>query len=97
MLVKSLADFPHVVYILSFDKDGVVGSLDNLNIHAPEMFLEKIIQIPIVVPEIRKSQLDNLVITHLGEFYEEYYDGDNLKKDFLDVYSHLRLFFDNLR
>ncbi len=97
MLVKSLADFPHVVYILSFDKDAVVGSLDNLNIHAPEMFLEKIIQIPIVVPEIRKSQLDNLVITHLGEFYEEYYDGDNLKKDFLDVYSHLRLFFDTLR
>ena len=46
------------------------------------MFLEKIIQIPIVVPEIRKSQLDDLVVNHLGEFYEEYYIGDNLKKDF---------------
>lgn len=97
MLVKSLADFPRVVYILSFDKDAVVGSLKNLKIHAPEMFLEKIIQIPIVVPEIRKSQLDNLVLNHLGEFYEEYYDGDDLKKDFLDLYSNLRLFFDNLR
>ena len=97
MLVKSLADFPRVVYILSFDKDVVVGSLKNLKIHAPEMFLEKIIQIPIVVPEIRKSQLDNLVLNHLGEFYEEYYDGDDLKKDFLDLYSNLRLFFDNLR
>ena len=61
------------------------------------MFLEKIIQIPIVVPEIRKSQLDDLVVNHLGEFYEEYYIGDNLKKDFLNVYSYLRLFFDNLR
>ena len=82
MLVKSLADFPNVVYILSFDKDAVLGSLNNLNVHAPEMFLEKIIQIPIVVPEIRKSQLDDLVVNHLGEFYEEYYIGDNLKKDF---------------
>ncbi len=97
MLVKSLADFPNVVYILSFDKDAVLGSLNNLNVHAPEMFLEKIIQIPIVVPEIRKSQLDDLVVNHLGEFYEEYYIGDNLKKDFLNVYSYLRLFFDNLR
>lgn len=97
MLVKSLADFPHVVYILSFDKDAVVGSLKNLKIHAPEMFLEKIVQIPIVVPEIRKSQLDNLVLNHLGEFYEKYYDGGDLKKDFLDLYSNLRLFFDNLR
>ena len=33
----------------------------------------------------------------IGEFYEEYYIGDNLKKDFLNVYSYLRLFFDNLR
>ena len=97
MLVKSLADFPRVVYILSFDKDAVVSSLKHLKIHAPEMFLEKIIQIPIVVPEIRKSQLDNLVITQLGEFYEEYHKGDDSKKDFLDVYSRLRLFFDNLR
>ena len=85
MLVKSLADFPRVVYILSFDKDAVVGSLKNLKIHAPEMFLEKIVQIPIVVPEIRKSQLDNLVLNHLGEFYEKYYDGNDLKKDFLDI------------
>ena len=27
----------------------------------------------------------------------KYYIGDNLKKDFLNVYSYLRLFFDNLR
>lgn len=97
ILVKSLADFPRVVYILSFDKDAVVGSLKNLKIHAPEMFLEKIIQIPIVVPEIRKSQLDNLVLNHLGEFYKGHYDGNNFEKDFFDIYSYLRIFFDNLR
>lgn len=97
MLVKSLADFPKVVYILSFDKDAVVGSLKNLRVHNPEMFLEKIIQIPIVVPEIRKSQLNDLVLNHLGEFYKEYHNEENFEKDFLDVYSYLRLFFDNLR
>lgn len=97
MLVKSLADFPNVIYILLFDKDAVVGSLNNLKVHAPNEFIEKIIQIPIVVPEIRKSQLDNLILIHLGEFYEKYHDEVDFEKDLLDIYSYLRLFFDNLR
>ena len=98
MLVKSLADFPHVVYILSFDKDAVVGSLKNLMVYNPEMFLEKIIQIPIVVPEIRASQLDKLITSYLDDFYKMYRDVDETyQKDFFDIYSYLRLFFDNLR
>ena len=98
MLVKSLADFPKVVYILSFDKDAVVGSLNNLKVYAPEMFLEKIIQIPIVVPEIRASQLDRLVTSYLDDFYKNYRDVDETyQKDFFDIYSYLKLFFDNLR
>ena len=97
MLVKSLADFPNVVYILSFDKESIVGSLNKLNVYDPDLFLEKIIQIPIVIPEIRKSQLDNLVLNHLGEFYKKYHDEVDFEKDFLDIYSYLRLFFDNLR
>lgn len=98
ILVKSLADFPHVVYILSFDKDAVVGSLENLKVYAPEMFLEKIIQIPIVVPEIRESQLDNVVASYLNDFYKNYRNVDETyQKDFFDIYSYLRLFFDNLR
>ena len=76
MLVKSLADFPYVVYILSFDKDAVVGSLKNLKVYNPDMFLEKIIQIPIVVPEIRASQLDKLVTFYLDDFYRKYRDVD---------------------
>lgn len=98
MLVKSLADFPHVVYILSFDKDAVLGSLKNLKVYNPEMFLEKIIQIPIMVPEIRSSQLDKLVIFYLDDFYKNFHDFDETyQKDFFDIYSYLRLFFDNLR
>lgn len=97
MLVKSLGNFPKVVYILSFDKDAVVDSLNNLNVHAPEMFLEKIIQIPIVVPKIRKTQLDDLVESHLGDFYNNYHDDENYQKDFFDIYTYLRLFFNNLR
>lgn len=98
MLVKSLADFPHVIYILSFDKDAVLGSLKNLNIYSPELFLEKIIQIPIVVPEIRKFQLNNLIEYYLEDFYNKYHNNKGtLKDDFLDICSELRKFINNLR
>ena len=98
MLVKSLADFPHVIYILSFDKDAVLGSLKNLNIYSPELFLEKIIQIPIVVPEIRKFQLNNLIESNLEDFYKKYHNNkDTLNDDFLDICSDLSMFINNLR
>lgn len=98
MLVKSLADFPHVIYILSFDKDAVLGSLNNLHIYSPESFLEKIIQIPLFVPEIIQTQFDNLIASNLYDFYKNYHkNNETLKKDFLDIYSDLRIFFNNLR
>ena len=98
MLVKSLADFPHVIYILSFDKDAVLGSLKNLNIYSPELFLEKIIQIPLVVPEIRKTQLNNLIEYYLEDFYKKYHNNkDTLNDDFLDICSDLSMFINNLR
>ena len=98
MLVKSLADFPHVIYILSFDKDAVLGSLNNLHIYSPESFLEKIIQIPLFVPEIIQTQFDDLIASNLYDFYKNYHkNNETLKKDFLDIYSDLRIFFNNLR
>lgn len=107
MLVKSLADFPNVVYLLSFDKQAIEGALDKIKVYSPKTFLEKIIQIPITVPKINQYQLDNLVGDVLFEFYNATYpryrinisDNDVLdvtefiKKEFLNVYSLLIPFF----
>lgn len=107
MLVKSLADFPNVMYLLSFDKEAVEGALDNINVYSPKNFLEKIIQIPITVPKINQFQLDNMVGDVLFEFYNTNYPRDKInisdndvldidefiKKEFLNVYSLLVPFF----
>lgn len=46
-IIKSIADFPNVVYILAFDRSVVVDSLKTGgNINNADQYLEKIIQLP---------------------------------------------------
>lgn len=111
MLVKSLADFPNVIYLLAFDKEVVVESLSNINVHNPEKFIEKIIQIPIVVPKMNQVYFGDLIEEYLSDFYYinfprweinevslDNFDFDNyIKKEFLDIYSLLFPFFDSPR
>lgn len=84
LLTKSLADFPNVIYILSFDYDVVVSSINSLQNYSGEDYLEKIIQIPIVVPKVTETKLDDLIYTRLtqtfennSEIWNQYFNGLN--------------------
>ncbi|HGZ6774434.1 TPA: P-loop NTPase fold protein [Vibrio parahaemolyticus] len=70
-LVKLTADFKYTSYILAFDKDVVTASLQerysNTNSHAGEAFLEKIIQVPLHLPEVDKSVLNNYCFQSLNQ------------------------------
>ena len=55
-LVKSLADFPNIIYLLAFDKDYVNHALKDWNINSDdyshsEDFIDKIVQVPLVIPK----------------------------------------------
>jgi len=95
LLVKALADFPNIIYILSFDKYVALKALNNLQVYSPEKFLEKIIQIPINVPEITNSRLELLIKEKIKPIYE-----DNLKfskNNFFKIFYHIKPFFTNVR
>lgn len=66
-LVKSLADFPYVMYLLAFDEDVILNAVAAPNISESRRYLEKIVTLPIPVPPIRRDVLDNMV---LGEILE---------------------------
>lgn len=56
-LVKSLADFPNLIYIMAFDKNYVNYALKDWNMDEKryshsEDFLDKIIQVPLTIPKI---------------------------------------------
>ena len=50
-LVNSLAGFPNMIYLLSFDREVVARALSDEQKCNGEEYLEKIIQVPFEVPE----------------------------------------------
>lgn len=66
-LVNSLADFPNMIYLLTFDKKVVMNSLDKIQKNYSEHYLEKIIQVPIEIPMIRKYELNKLLETDINK------------------------------
>jgi len=61
-LVRVLADFPHVVYLLAFDAQRVVQVLSSRTGGVDgHKYLEKIVQLSYPVPEIPRADLDKLL------------------------------------
>lgn len=69
-LVSSVAKFPNTRYLLVFDKDIVVKSLVKVQGGDGEDYLEKIIQIPIQIPELHKSKLHKTLFDRLNNILE---------------------------
>lgn len=100
-LVKSLADFPNVIYILAFDKNYVNYALkewnmDENNYSHSEEFIDKIIQVPLTIPKFVGDDLFNIFKDKLYKLLNNH----NLdKKDFNIQKLYLRLypFFKNIR
>ncbi len=61
-VVKAVADFPNVVYVLAFDREEVAGALSaELRVDG-SAYLEKIVQVPFVLPTLRQDVLRDLLI-----------------------------------
>lgn len=59
-LVNSLAGFPNIIYVLSFDRTIVSRALSAEQNCNGEEYLEKIIQVPFEVPMANKSLIDDM-------------------------------------
>lgn len=60
-LVNSVAGFPHMVYLLSYDKDIVARALDDVQGRRGAEYLEKIIQVPFDMPPINKYRVRSIL------------------------------------
>lgn len=83
-LIKILADFPNIVYVLAFDRNVVVNALSKVQEGKGEDYLEKIVQVPIEIPEITNekvyayldSELNSLQIYDNSELYNQTHWGN---------------------
>lgn len=100
-LVKSLADFPNVVYILAFDKNYVNFALKEWNMYGDsydhsEDFIDKIIQVPLTVPKFDEDSLFKI----FKEKFEKIISNHSAVYSQLDIsklYDFLEPFFCNIR
>lgn len=56
-LVKAIADFPNVIYVLAYDREIVAQALNRVQEDRGEEYLHKIIQIPFKLPQIEYGML----------------------------------------
>lgn len=98
ILVKSLADFDNFIYILSYDKEIVVNSINNVPVEYKSEFLEKIIQLQFVVPETSQIRFNEIVINELKPIYEKCLkDNINTPNNFSILLKYIEPFLKNIR
>lgn len=61
-VIKAVANFPNVIYLLLFDKEVVVQALTETQGIPGEAYLEKIVQVPFELPLPDKTSLHRLLI-----------------------------------
>ena len=96
-LVKSIADFKNTIYILSYDREIVTKALDKTQQGKGEEYLEKIVQVPLVLPYISKNDLDKIFINRLNiiiNIPDEEYDNSYFSEIY---YNGLAENFESLR
>ncbi len=66
-LVKSLADFPYTTYLLAFDDVVVAKALDGPTCDSGKDFIEKIVQVPITIPDTPQGKIRSYISRYLDE------------------------------
>lgn len=69
-VVKALADFPNVVYLLSFDRKLVAGSLTSSLGVDGDAYIEKIVQLPCSLPIVDPARLQKKLFEELDRILE---------------------------
>lgn len=69
-VIKALADFPNVIYLLSFDRKVVADALHTSLGVDGEAYIEKIVQAPFSLPTIDRLRLRQRLFVELGQILE---------------------------
>lgn len=71
-LITSVAKFPNTTYLLVFDKEIVVKALEKVQEGSGDEYLEKIIQMPIQIPDINQNEFRKVLFDRLDKIIESF-------------------------
>ena len=84
-LVNSLAGFPNLIYLLSFDRDVVVRALSEEQNCNGEEYLEKIIQVPFNIPEAKGELVQRVLFKKLESLWSGEMPCTDFEKEYWDI------------
>ncbi|EKI7511588.1 hypothetical protein PF998_000132 [Campylobacter lari] len=96
-LVRSVADFKNTMYILAYDNEIVTKALDKIQKDKGERYIEKIVQVPMVLPKLNKANLTAIFMQKIEQFNFTYEKID--KNEFIENLNtnHFAGAFENIR
>lgn len=74
-VIKALADFPNVIYLLAFDREVASKAIESHTRLPGERYLEKIIQVPFEIPPVDREALRSALFKRLDEVLDGTPDG----------------------
>ncbi len=87
-LIKGIADFDNLVYLLLYDKAIVSKSLETFKQENGERYLDKIVQYSISIPKVYNSVLNKILFDKLDNILEKI-DKHNFNRDKWDKFIPL--------
>ncbi|HEY3567335.1 MAG TPA: P-loop NTPase fold protein [Thermoanaerobaculia bacterium] len=75
LAIKAIGSFPRTNYVLAMDKRVVVDALDRAGFGNGEEFLEKIIQVPLSLPDVDPSALEGMLSEQLNKILSDLPEG----------------------
>lgn len=100
-LVKSLADFPNLIYILAFDKNYVNYALNHWSreddSYPAEEFIDKIVQVPLKIPKFEDNNLFNVFKLKFDQVLANHKSIDVVGFNISKLWLWVETYFKNIR
>ena len=87
-VIKALADFPNVVYLLAFDRKVAAQAIEQQSGLPGDRYLEKIIQVPVELPLVDRVALRAALFKRLEEVLRETPEGSFDQAHWTKVYHN---------
>ncbi|TMO40562.1 hypothetical protein CWC25_20145 [Pseudoalteromonas sp. S4389] len=85
-LVKAVANFPNIAYLLAFDRKVVASSIEkSLNVNGSD-YIEKIVQVPFELPPPDPSGLTDLFISKINYIFRNVPEKEHDQTHFVNIY-----------
>ena len=85
-VIKALADFPNVVYLLAFDREVAVQAIAQQTGLPGDNYLEKIVQVPFVLPPVDRTALRAALFRCLEEALGDMPEGSFDQSYWTNIY-----------